>query len=212
MKTYIQIIKLRKWFPPGDRLAATVARLCVLREDFALEVQGIHAAHVTKLDANTAAWRRLYFWRNLVRTISEIRQALETLSTIPEFKKLLRAQPDHWQKKFKKMTDQLRVHKLVVSEFRDSLGAHVLQQSVEKALSNMSLDRMGVLEVGRTLKDTHYRFAGELVAEILLAKTPDNQREAALAGQFRTIADLLPVYELTEIVVTMYADARKLIA
>lgn len=67
-KIYLRQIKLRRWFPPNDRFAATVARLCILREDFALEMWGLYAAHIKRLDGHSAIWRQLYFWRNLVKT------------------------------------------------------------------------------------------------------------------------------------------------
>jgi hypothetical protein len=37
-----RIIKLRKWFPADDPLAVPVARLCILREDFLLEMRGVY--------------------------------------------------------------------------------------------------------------------------------------------------------------------------
>jgi hypothetical protein len=36
----LQVSKLRKWFPPDDALAVKIARLCILREDLMLEMQG----------------------------------------------------------------------------------------------------------------------------------------------------------------------------
>ncbi|MGD0966641.1 MAG: hypothetical protein ABSA57_22475, partial [Candidatus Acidiferrales bacterium] len=110
----------------------------------------------------------------------------------------------------KSMVRKLNERRVLVRDVRDSLGAHVLEKSVEKALNSMSFDRMGYIEVGRTLKDTHYKFAGELVGEILLAEVPDEKRETAAANHFQTIADLLPVFELTDIILGMYMDARKL--
>ena len=47
---YVKIVKLRKWFPPHDPLASKIARLCILREDLMLEMQGIYADTVAELD------------------------------------------------------------------------------------------------------------------------------------------------------------------
>jgi hypothetical protein len=210
MRTYIRQMKLRRWFPPHDRYAAAMARLCILREDFGLELRGLHAARIKRLDSHSAVWRRLYFWRNLVRTLEEIRRTLEFLRTLGEFKKVLEKQSPRWKKKFETMVRGLAVEKAMVKGLRDSLGAHVLQGSVERALNSMSFDKMGYIEVGRTLKDTHYKFAGELVGEILFAEVPEEEREAVARKHFQTIAQFLPVLELTDILLTMYADARKL--
>lgn len=203
-------MKLRRWFPPDDRFASCVARLSILREDFALEMRGLYKPHIKSLDEHSAIWRKLYFWRNLVRTLLEIRKTLESLNTVPEFKRALKKQPARWQDKFGVMVRKLEKAEGLVEEIRNSLGGHVLQRSVERALNNMSADRWSYIEVGETLKKTHYKFAGELVGEILLAGVPEKGREAELEMQFKTIADLLPVFELAEIIFTIYAEARKL--
>lgn len=210
--TYLRQIKLRRWFPPNDRYAATMARLCILREDFALEMRGMHAGRVKNLDSHSSEWRSLYFWRNLIRTLEEIRRTLELLCTLKEFKKVLAKQPPRWKKKFETMVKALAAEQIVLKGMRDSLGAHVLQASVEKALNGLSLDETGLIEVGssRQLKDTHYKFAGELVIEILLAGIPEEDRGEATRKQFQAISDLFPIFELTDILLTMYAGARKL--
>jgi hypothetical protein len=211
IKTYVREMKLRRWFPPNDRFAATVARLSILREDFGLEMWGIYAGRIGSLDKHSAQWRRLYFWRNLVRTLWEIRRALETLFTLPEFKRLLREQPLRRKRKFDDLLKKLSAGQVIVKGIRDSLGGHVLQRSVEKALNSMSFDRWGYIEVGRTLRETHYKFAGELVGEILLAEVPEAQRVSEAERHFRMVAELLPVFELIDIIFSMYAGARKLV-
>jgi hypothetical protein len=92
-KIYLRQMKLRRWFPPNDRFAACVARLCILREDFALEMQGLYKRGIKPLDSHSAIWRKLYFWRNLVRTLLEIRKTLESLNTVLEFKRVLKKHP-----------------------------------------------------------------------------------------------------------------------
>jgi hypothetical protein len=210
MKTYVREMRLRRWFPPRDRFAATVARLCILREDFALEMWGIHASGIKALDKHSAQWRRMYFWRSLVRTLWEIRRALETLLTVTEFKRALVRRPA-WKKKFDNLIRKLAKNAGLVQRTRDSLGGHVLQRSVENALDGMTFDRYGYVEVGRTLKDLHYKFAGELVGEILLAGVPEAERIQEAEIHFRTIAELLPVFEIIDIIFTIYADSRKLV-
>jgi hypothetical protein len=39
-KIYVGQMNLRRWFPPHDRYAACIARLCILRGDFALKMWG----------------------------------------------------------------------------------------------------------------------------------------------------------------------------
>jgi hypothetical protein len=209
-KIYVRQMNLRRWFPPHDRYAACVARLCILREDFALEMWGLYATSIKRLDSHSIIWRRMYFWRNLVRTLWEIRRTLETLNTVPEFKRVLRAQAVGTRKKFEEMVKKLEKDQTLVQNMRDSLGGHVLQRTVEQALNDMPLDKFSYIEVGSTLKKTHYKFAGELVVEMLLAGVPEAQRQTEAERHFRTIAGLLPVFALTDIILTMYADARNL--
>lgn len=48
--TYIRVVRLGKWFPASDPLAASMARLSILREDFMLELRGIYANSIETLD------------------------------------------------------------------------------------------------------------------------------------------------------------------
>jgi hypothetical protein len=210
-KIYVQQMKLRRWFPANDRFAACVARLCILREDFGLEMWGIHRPRIKALDEHSVVWRRMYFWRNLVRTLWEIRRTIETLNTVPEFKKIFKTQPLAWRTKFERMVRQLEKHQVLVQNVRNSLGGHVLQRTVEEALNGMPWDKFSYIEVGRVERKTHYRFAGELVLEMLLAGVPEDKREDEIKRVFRTTAKLLPVFELTGIILTMYVSARKLV-
>ena len=53
-------VGLRRWFPPDDPVANAVAMLCVLREDFPLELAGIVDGHCGRLDDNGREFRRIY--------------------------------------------------------------------------------------------------------------------------------------------------------
>jgi hypothetical protein len=85
IKSIVRIVRLRRWFSPDDPLAAPVARLCILREDFAIEIQGVYREEIGKLDSHSAMWRKIYFFRNLVRTLMEIESTIHGLSSNGEF-------------------------------------------------------------------------------------------------------------------------------
>jgi hypothetical protein len=95
-----RIAKLTKWFPPNDPLAAKIARLCILREDFLLEMKGVFTQRFQELDGTSEEWRRLYFIRNLIRTLREIESGMQRLFTDVEFKVLLACQAMGVQKSF----------------------------------------------------------------------------------------------------------------
>src|SRR5947209_323485 len=85
--------QLHKWFPAADQLATSFARLCILREDFYLELQGISMSDdITALDGNSPRWRRMYFLRNYIRTLMEIRSTVESLQKNRCFRSILQKQ------------------------------------------------------------------------------------------------------------------------
>ena len=105
-RSHLRPITLSKWFPSNDHTATVVARLCILREDYRLEVEGLIkkdfnpfdvGSSVSKpdsLDGNSSSWRRLYFFRSSLRTLEEVRSAIDGLFVDSEQKKLLQAR--HW--------------------------------------------------------------------------------------------------------------------
>ena len=211
IKAHIRYIKLRKWFPPDDPLAACVARLCILREDFFLEMMGFEAEEIRQLDANSDKWRRMYFFRNIIRTLIEIRSTIETLQNLQDFKRMMRGQPESKRAEFKNLIREFNSAHKIVKEMRNAIGGHVLQESVQRALDEMDVERAGIFEVGQKLKDTHYKFAGELIVAILLAGVPEKQQAAKLESDLKTIANLFPAFALIEEILAMYAKERGLI-
>jgi hypothetical protein len=149
-KTYIRSIRLGKWFPPGAKLAVSIARLIILREDFMLELHGIIAENLDELDGHSAQWRRTYFFRSSVRTLCEIQGALTTIRMNPEFKRILRRQTTKEQSELRQICAKLHAATTITKGIRDSLGGHVLHRAVEKALNNLAYESFGILEVGRT--------------------------------------------------------------
>jgi hypothetical protein len=86
----IRNIKLFKWFPKENELAAYMARLCVLREDFFLELSCANEDNIPLMDGNGIEWRKMYSFRALCKTIMEVLSVVERLSMNKEFKRLLK--------------------------------------------------------------------------------------------------------------------------
>src|SRR5690349_16080987 len=80
IRSHTTYIPIKDWFPSDDPVAAAVARLLILREDLYLELRGIVALPIPPLDECSEDWRMVYFFRNSVRTLLEIRGAIEFLS------------------------------------------------------------------------------------------------------------------------------------
>jgi hypothetical protein len=139
-KTLILKLNLRTWFPPNDPFASHVARLCILREDFVLGMAGISTEQIDIFDGNHPVWRKLYFWRNLVRTLYEIRNTLRRIEALDEFKQIFDSQSSQWRRKFKLAIKKLEEDKDLIDDTRNSVGGHVQQHTVDQALNNLPRD------------------------------------------------------------------------
>jgi hypothetical protein len=211
LKAYIHPVKLRKWFPPDDPLAATVARLCILREDLFLEMLGMETSEIEALDRNTHKWRQLYFLRNSIRTLFEIRSAIETLQRNRKFRELLKVQPQEQRNEFQRLLREFTKAHGLLKDIRDSTGGHVPQARVQAALNEMSFDREDLLEVGQKSIDTHYRFVGELLVAILLIGVPEREQKGKIDQDLSVIANLMPIFALIDNLFVMYVKARELV-
>jgi hypothetical protein len=84
--TRVRPVRIARWFPSDDPVAAVIGRLCILREDLLLELHAMAAGKIPRLDDNTDGYRRLYFWRNHLRTLEETRHALNHLASNAAFR------------------------------------------------------------------------------------------------------------------------------
>ena len=74
-RSHVRPVRVARWFPSDDPVAGVIAQLCILREDLCLELYAMAANEIPRLDDNTASYRRLYFWRNHLRTLEETKNA-----------------------------------------------------------------------------------------------------------------------------------------
>ena len=204
-------IKLRKLFPPDDPLAPSIARLCILREDFALELWGLEGDSIEVLDQHSDLWRRIYFYRRSTRTLVEIRGAIEYLSPSADFKKLLSKQTNPEQSEFHELKKRMNEAHERLKNIGNTIGAHVNRGSIQNALERMPLDQEGFLEFGRKLKATHYKFATELVVEIMLESVGNADRRSRLESDFRGFGKLMEVLALIDKIVCWYMVDRHLL-
>jgi hypothetical protein len=159
---------------------------------------GISAEQIATFDGNHPVWRKLYFWRNLIRTLSEIRNTLRTIEAIDEFKQIFNSQPSKWRREFKLAVKKLEEDKDLIDHARNSVGGHVQQRTVDQALNNLPADLVGDLEVGETSGKMHYKFVGELLVKMVVAKAPESEQMADMLAQLQTIASHLPVFKLID--------------
>lgn len=200
--TRIFQINLRKFFPPNDEYATCMARLCILREDLALEVTGITEGPFDRLDGNGIPWRHNYFFRNFAKTVREIASALQTLNCTPEFKRALKK---HYtmaqQKDFKKFCKKIEVSIELITELRNSIGGHLQHKVIGQGLKRINFDWTGFWERPMHPRDrwdhAHHPFANDLVLTSLVAgDRPDH----------------LPVRDVTEVMAIPGVMAELIVA
>jgi hypothetical protein len=208
---HVSIITIRKWFPPHDPLAAKIARLCILREDLLLEMEGVFTEDIEELDDHSAEFRRMYFLRNLVRTQTELSGAIQTLLGEPEFRDLLARETPEVQKQFRKAAKAIGKAHPIAKDVRNDICGHVKETAVQEALETIHPGAWGFLDLSKIAKHTHYKFAGELTAAILLKGVSDEDKAKVRSGKWETIAELVPVFALIERCVLIYLEDRKLL-
>ena len=136
-KSGLQHITLSKWFPGNDPVATVVARLCISREDYLLELEGLIkedfnpfdvSSPVSKpdsLDGNSPSWRRLYFFRNSLKSLNEIRNSVERLFVDREHKGALATETLELRQALEVLRDEIRGLADVIKDLRDRIGGHV---------------------------------------------------------------------------------------
>lgn len=152
-----------------------------------------------------------YFWRNSVRTLFEIRSAIEILYSEDEFRNALESQPLPLRDAFKSLKDEIVKAHGVLKPIRNSIGGHVLQQAVKKGLSNMDFGRGGLIELGERVHDTHYRFVSELLGVVWLGENPGSEWKEEIEKTVKLIAELSRALETIDIVFDTYMRSRRLL-
>lgn len=152
----------------------------------------------------------MYFWRNSVQTLFEIRSALEALQSDKDFRTSLSAQPEHFQEAFNKLAQKIRTAHDFLKDVRNEIGGHVKLQAVQEALANMGMDSNGLIELGPVIAESHHRFASQLVGQILLRDVSNESWESHLKEILGKTAELSAALEAIDIVLLAYMDARRL--
>jgi hypothetical protein len=211
-KSQTRIVVLAKWFPPNDELAVKIARLCILREDFLIEMTGVYTEDIVELDASSAQWRKIYFIRNVFRTLAEIAGGIRRVIEDPEFIGLLAKQTPATKQMFADHKKKLDEGLDALKEQRDAIGAHVQESVVRTTLNGLDRDLFGFFQVGKTSQDSYFKFVSELVMQAMVAGVPASEKLRVFRETNEKIANLFPAFSLIEQIVFMYVEARHLIA
>lgn len=169
IKTKICHINVSEWFPPNDPIATSIARLCVLREDLYLELRGTVDEPIPPLDECSADWREIHFFRNSVRTLLEIRSAIETLKkSETDFASVLSLQPAPLNGALQDLSDALEEAHTIIKKLRNEVGGHLSHQALGEALQRIAPETSCLLQMGDKAKEIHYKFALEFIGATML--------------------------------------------
>lgn len=223
MRTKTWSIRVKEWFPAQDPIATLMIKLLVLREDFVLELAGmIHGVDEefyevrpksrkveAGLDENSRAWRQLYFYRNSLRTLFEIRSEIEEFYNSSLGKAALAKESPSFRNLSAKLRKQMAKAEKTVERLRHNLGGHVSRGSIKATLRHMHEDVSGLVQVGEIYGKTRYKFVGEIVMRMLLPEVPEDHLPQKLDQLLTETGQLIPVFRtIDDLMGTCMIDRR----
>jgi hypothetical protein len=210
MRTRSILVNLKKWFPADDPVAAKIARLSILKEDLEIEYRACRQDNFPDLDRNGIAWRKLYFFRNILRTMLEIHGAVQSLKKDRAFAQAILNQPEAVRKAYESLSSELASAHERIKKYRNAIGGHVQENVLSEALNNISPGRYDFLEFDMDAKQFHYKFTSELCMAILFDKIPEEKQLAKAEEILDMLGKTLPFKPLDAIIHT-YFKSRNLL-
>lgn len=227
MRTHTFHIFTKRWFPPEDPIAILVAKLCILREDYLLELAGMiqggkfnlaskptYGEYKVGLDENSESWRRMYFFRNSIKTLYEVKEAVEAYASDknPKLTSALVKESKRFRNALKELRKNLTVAEKAVERIRHNLGGHVSLGEIKKTLRNMPDDGKSLFQYSDIAGKLRYKFTGDIVVRMLLPDVPEDQQLDKLDELLKETRRLIPVFRAIDEVFAAYAHDRNLTA
>ena len=165
-----------------------------------------------RLDENGREFQRIYFWRNILRTLEEIRETLNRLNKEAAFRDAMSRREPEVREAFTRLKRTLnKTSQDVLAKLRNQLGGHLDWDAMAEALRELEPDTEGFLEqaTARWPTASALRFAVDLVWAMFARHVKVGQRTVdALLGN---TADLIPTVEAIDHVVGCYLRERGLV-
>jgi hypothetical protein len=210
MRKIRRFVNLQNWFPADDIVAANVARLCILKEDLEIEFRGLLEPKIQPLDINEISWRKLYFLRNIFRTMMEIHSAIHSLKLNPDFQEAISKQPKSLQEAFEILSNDMLTAHALIKKYRNAIGGHVKEKTIMDALCKVSPKRTGFLEADVTRRQIHLNFTSELCMAVFFDEYPDEEQFEKAEEIISKLKKILP-FKAIGAVINTYIDSRYLI-
>lgn len=184
IKTSFEHIPLVTWFPPSDEVAISMARLCILREDLYIEINGLREHPLSILDENSMGYRQIYFFRSLLRTLLEISGAIRKIRSDKVFMTEVYKSHPKMESELDRITDAFNETHDQVKTRRNEMGGHVLHNAIRDGLSKISVDTQGLLQTGTSPNTIHYKFSAEFIGATMLRHVPAASAQEEWDGIF----------------------------
>ena len=165
---------------------------------------------ISNFDSNGYEYRKLYFLRNMFRTLMEIHGAIQTLTKDNRFQKEILKQPKPFRDAFKRLSKELSDARPLFKDLRNSIGGHVLQKSVSESLKNIDPSRSGFFEINVDRKNIHCKFASELCMSIMFDDVPAEKQKDKAEKIISKIKKAIPISAI-DAVLTTYIETRALL-
>jgi len=195
-----------------------------LYEDLRIELLATSADSIPKLDVltpseentefrNVGMYRRNYFLRRSIGTLSEFAEALRLLSECPDF-----AWPATVDGGVAAQWDSATAffysNEKLIKDVRNDIGGHFGSEAAVYAVANLSPEAVGTLEIPYDAQNLphppHLRFAGEIAAAAFSRHLPGKNREEQISGCMNNV--LIPGYhratECVQILVALHLLPR----
>jgi len=171
-----------RWTSDVERkLRSEVARLCVLYEDLRIEDIGAVLEELPALDAAGRDWRRFYFVRRTLATLSEIRGAMNVLEQNSLFRKEKARFPDDqralWDEAYAFFEGPGRDF---LKAWRNDFGGHFKSAAAAFAIADIHETDVGACEISSQPKsagNARLPFVWDLVAVALMKDKPADQSD-----------------------------------
>ena len=159
------------------KMMVQVARICVLYEDFMLEVDHVLKGLQSGTSGYAAIHRNFYFARRAMATTWEMKQAVDTLCLNPEFKKRKAEMEPRLAEPWDEAVKFFHKHQTVLKAFRNDYGGHFTDAAARFAIEHMPPQLEGDLVVTQTPGGAALAmpFAGQILAVGLVKDRPHDQ-------------------------------------
>ncbi len=164
----------------ASNFEAILARLAVLYEDLRIELYGIAEDSIPALEKLDVKYRRIYFLRKSIGTLSEFSEAVAHLQMCPEFTVVsVEFSPEirrYWERAagfFKRNDRRLRM-------IRNDTGGHFGLEAARHAVHNFGVDAVMGIEMREPFTKRHtvfLHFAGEVVSTAMLRHAEGMNRD-----------------------------------